>query len=352
MLHHDDGEIEGAHQHRGITHPEDRRRIKKDNIEAVLDLSDEVHHALRVEHADRIIRQLAAGQEEQIREIGGLHHILQIDIGGEKIGQAEIATQAVQAVLRRTTQVGVDNERVVAALGESVSKVGQGGRFAFARAAADKGDGIGIRRLPVEFEVGAQDPVGFGIGRGLGVRVEHADIFRHDGENRDLQEILHVFHRLHARVEVFEEEGEADPDNQADHHGEGHVEQNLRLGGCRGGFGDFPDAGRTHRHTALHGLGGETQLRRFEHPFRLDVAVLGAPVFRAAGFGLALFESGRFQFLLHLAHGTLGDLQVGGQGAADAVDLFGKLLLVGRFLGREGENRRVPWTEAGLQRTR
>ena len=67
MLHDDDGEVERADQHGGIAHAKNGRRIEEDDVEAVFHLRDEIHHALRIEHTDRIGGQTAAGEHEQIR---------------------------------------------------------------------------------------------------------------------------------------------------------------------------------------------------------------------------------------------------------------------------------------------
>ena len=77
--------------------------------------------------------------------------------------------------------------------------------------------------------------------------------------------------------------------------------------------------------------------------------VLGPGVFRTAGLRVPLVLAGGIEFLFHFGQRALGDFEVGRQGAADAVDLIGKLLLIGRLLGGQGEDRRVAGAETGLQ---
>ena len=81
MLHNHDSEIHGAHEHRGIAHTENRRGIEERDIEAVLHLRDQVHHALRVEHPDRVERKLSARQEEKVGRRCRLDDVLEVDIG-------------------------------------------------------------------------------------------------------------------------------------------------------------------------------------------------------------------------------------------------------------------------------
>ena len=133
-------------------------------------------------------------------------------------------------MLRGATEVGVDDERVVSALGEGVSEVGQRSRFALAGAAADERHGVGVGRWAVELQIGSQDAVGLGVDRGVGRLREQMDILRDDSEHRSLEERLDVLHRLHAGIKILEKEGEADTDNQTHHGGQGHVEPDFGFG--------------------------------------------------------------------------------------------------------------------------
>ena len=179
--------------------------------------------------------------------------------------------------------------------------------------------------------------------------VEQRNIFGHDGQHGHLEEVLHVLHRLHAGIEIFEEECQADAENQSDDDRERHVEQDFRFGRSGGRLRFFPNARRTHRHAALHGLGRETQFGGFEDFFGLDVIVFGAPVFRAARLGFTLLQAGFLEVFLHFGHGALGNLQVGHERAPDAVDLLGQLLFVGGFFGLQGKDVGVACAETGLQ---
>src|SRR4051794_26634477 len=111
-------------------------------------------------------------------------------------------------MLDRPTQVSVNDKRGIAALRADVGKVRQGCRFAFAWAAANERNGVGLRIFPVELYVRSQNSISLRVRRIAGLFVQNADPLWNNGEDRHPQKILDVFHRLHAGVEILDEEGQ------------------------------------------------------------------------------------------------------------------------------------------------
>ena len=133
-------------------------------------------------------------------------------------------------MLRGAAQIRIDDEDIVAALGAGEGEVVDRRGLALAGTAADEGEGIGVAEGFVEFDVRAEDAVGLGVGGIAGRFHEHGNFLGDDGEHRDLEEALDVVEGLHAGVEVFDEEGEADPDNEADGCREAHESRHVRPG--------------------------------------------------------------------------------------------------------------------------
>ena len=133
-------------------------------------------------------------------------------------------------------QIRIDEQHIVAPLSADEGEIGEGGGFAFTRAAADDGDAVGVGVFAIELEVGAQDSVGLGIwGEATGA-VQPADVTRDHGKDGYAQVAFDIVKAAHGGVEGFETEGEADAKHEAKETAEGEVDDGVGFG--RFGF-DF-----------------------------------------------------------------------------------------------------------------
>ena len=128
-----------------------------------------------------------------------------------------------------TAQVGVHHQHALAALGEDRGQVEHGGGFAFARARADDGHGVELVVLAREQEVRAQHTVGLGVRAFAALIHQQAHILRDDAQHGALQRALDVVNRLDAGIEVLDEEGQPDTDDQPDNDAQRDVQRLVRL---------------------------------------------------------------------------------------------------------------------------
>ena len=68
-------------------------------------------------------------------------------------------------MLNRATKVSINNQSGITALRADKREICDSGRFAFPGTATDKRNGIGFGIWTIEFDIRAQDPIGFGIRR-------------------------------------------------------------------------------------------------------------------------------------------------------------------------------------------
>ena len=68
----------------------------------------------------------------------------------------------------------------------------------------------------VELDVCLEDSVGLCIGGVALLLDEGNDVLRNNRENREAEVFFNVLNRLHRRVEVFDEECQADADHETD----------------------------------------------------------------------------------------------------------------------------------------
>ena len=157
------GHIHFAGEDRGVADAHDRRGIEEHEIVALLQFADQILHLGGAQNAQRTAGQLAARQEIQRRQAGGLDHFLQRVLLQQVVGEPEVVGHVQHLVQRRAAQVGVHHQDALPALGEDRGEVEDGGGFAFAGAGADDGDGVELVVLAREQQVGAQDAVGLRV---------------------------------------------------------------------------------------------------------------------------------------------------------------------------------------------
>ena len=95
-------------------------------------------------------------------------------------------------------------------MGANVGKIDQSGGFTFTSSAGDHRERVVLGVFAIELNVGAQNPIGLGIGAHTALLVQHADILWNHSEHRHLQIALNIFKSLDRGVEVFKEKGDTD----------------------------------------------------------------------------------------------------------------------------------------------
>ena len=154
---------------------------------------------------------------------------------------------------RRPAQVGVDDQHALTALRKDGRQVEHGGGLAFARPRADDRHRVELLVLAREQEVRAQDTVGFGVWT-FGAFVEqNAHVLRDDSQHRRSQRPLDIVDRLHARIEILDEEGQPDADHQTHDDSQRDIHSFV---GCEG-----PHSRHRPLQNFDHGCLGQVQLR-------------------------------------------------------------------------------------------
>ena len=223
-------------------------------------------------------------------------------------------------------EVGVHEQDLVAVVGEDDGKVEHGGGLAFASAAADDDQAVGLGVLAREHQVGAQDAIGFGVRTVHALVEERADILRNDAEHRGLEGLLDVVDGLHAGVEVLDEEGETDAHDHAHDHAEGDVERDVGAGGLAGKFrriGDLDHRGPRHGHLDVFLL--DLDLEGVAHPFQLLHLADGGEVGVHFFGGLTIIDLGFLDRAGEHLIPRFGGRQVGVFAAQNAVHAIGHL---------------------------
>jgi hypothetical protein len=110
-----------------------------------------------------LLGSLPLARKSKRRHLGLLDHLFQRALFEQKVGQSDRVGDVQDFVQRGTAQVRIDHQDALAVLGEDGGQIEQGGGFAFARAAAQDGNGVPAFVLAREQEIGAQNAVGFGM---------------------------------------------------------------------------------------------------------------------------------------------------------------------------------------------
>ena len=196
-------------------------------------------------------------------------------------------------------QVGVHQQDALAVLRKDNRQIKDGGGFAFARATADHGQAVGPILLARKQDVRAQHPVSFGM-RTFGPFLDQGThILRDDTQHRRLQRALDIVNCLHAGIEVFDEEGQTNADDQSHNNSQRDVERKIgadRFAPRFGRVGDLHDG--AFRQSQVHRLLQNAQTHRLANPLQIVQFAFGL-IIRAIGGGF-------FGVVLFGGHDTLG----------------------------------------------
>ena len=118
--------------------------------------------------------------------------------------------------------------------------------------------------------------------------MQKLDVLRDDREDGDAEEAFHVFHRLHAGIEILDEEGQAEPDDQTNQGAERKIQADAWTRGITRRLRDLLHADGHARHRQLHRLRLGARSDAIEQHLLLDVKVLGARVGGAEVLGSEL----------------------------------------------------------------
>ena len=108
--------------------------------------------------------------------------------------------------------------------------------------------------------------------------MQQGDVLRNNRENGNSEQVLHVLHCFDAGIEILDEKGEPEPNDNSHERAERQVQSHTRTSGVAGRLRDLFDADRDARHGQFHGLGLGTRAHAIEQQFFLDVSILGPRV--------------------------------------------------------------------------
>ena len=137
----------------------------------------------------------------------------------------------------RTTKVGVHDENSIAVLGKDGRQIEDSRGLALTGTAGHDGHRAPIRILTGEQNIGSQDSISLGMRAISSLRHEGSDILGNNPEHRRLQRLFHVIDGLDRGVEVFDEEGQTNSEDQTEDHANGNIDCFLRTNGVGAGKG-------------------------------------------------------------------------------------------------------------------
>ena len=127
----------------------------------------------------------------------------------------------------RAAQVRIHDQDALAVLGEDGGEVEKGGGFAFAGAAAQDGEGGPISFLRENRRLVRKHAIGLGVRTFRPVLQDEADILRDDAQDGGLQGPLDIVNGLDAGIQIFDEEGHADADQQPEEDSDGNDDKGF-----------------------------------------------------------------------------------------------------------------------------
>ena len=207
----DDRAVGDARQQRRVGDGQQRRGVEHDEVVA-RELLQQQLHAVGAQELARVVRHAAGGHHLEVLDAGLLEGLVGGDVADEHLGQADLRVDAVDAGDHGPAQVGVDEDGLLAGVGEDAGQVGRHRGLALALVGA--GDHHRADRVVDvdEAEVGAQLAEGLGRGAAVGgvdalglTAVEVLDV-GHDGQHRGLDELLDLVDRAQLAVEVHADE--------------------------------------------------------------------------------------------------------------------------------------------------
>src|SRR5256714_11299044 len=127
--------------------------------------------------------------------------------------------------------------------------------------------------------------------------MQQIDVLRNDCQHWNAKKTFDVVHGLYAGIEIFDEEGEPDSDDEADQSAEREIQSNSRTRRITWRFGNLFYADREARHGHFHRLALRTGAHAIEQRLFLDVRVFRSGIVGAQIFGLELLSVDLLQAL-------------------------------------------------------
>lgn len=146
----------------GIGDGKHRRRVDDDDIVDAARLLQQPLHTLRTKQLGRVRRDRPARQQFQPRLYGLLYRLLEIPLLGEQVREAVLVRCVERVVVRRLSQVGVDQKHALLLLGKYDGEVGGRRGLALFRCCRRDGDRLDRRIGRGELDVGPDRAVLFG----------------------------------------------------------------------------------------------------------------------------------------------------------------------------------------------
>jgi capsular exopolysaccharide synthesis family protein len=275
--------LDHGRDHRRVGHRQDRRRVDQHPVVVRAQRLEELLHHRRAEEFRRVRRHVPARQHLQPVDARRLDGLRRLRLADDQVGEPGRLLQAEVLVQRRAAQVGVHCQHLRPVVRQGGREVRDRRRLALAGIRARYHDGATGRLRRREDQVRAQHAVGVGH-RGTRAardrdRVRprrrtalHLDLGDHS-EERQAEVLLHVVGCLERVVEVLEEEGEADAEEEPED--ERHLVGPGPVGDDRasGSLGLLDDADVRRLQLGLEA--GLLRLRQevlVELPVRLDLA--------------------------------------------------------------------------------
>ena len=254
---------------RGVGNADHRRSIDDDAVIAALGGLHQVGHLVRVHQAEHARAGNAACREEVEIALRGLDDgRIELRFADNDVGKAGRKADAERAVLSRVVKVGVDQQDSFAAFRTHPCGVEGVERLAFAGGRGGEDDNFSVSKRARVLEVHAKHTVHLIMGEPGTRVVERAELLGDNADDVRLQIALDVLGRFDCRVEIFDEEGEHDSEEETGDNRERDVEGEVR-----------GDGGRDFRHLRLldhaNGRLRHLEVEAFRHDACLNHASAG-----------------------------------------------------------------------------
>ncbi len=225
LCHHDHA-VDGTGERHRVGHRQHGCRVDDDHVVVVAHLGEQLGGASPAEQFARVRGHRARRVDAE--PVGAVDVDVAHGVPGlgaeQQVGEARRLGNAEHLVEARAAEVGVDERHAVAGLGEHHREVRRCRGLALPRHRTGQLDHVDRPVEPQELHVGAQSSVRLDRfvarsadrdGQVVGRRIDG-----HDGEHRLAGRDLEVVFRSDLVVEVVEQEGCPEPDQQADDGGE------------------------------------------------------------------------------------------------------------------------------------
>ena len=262
-LHRENNVLNLVAQNNGVGNAQQRRAVDDHLLEAQrLRLVEQYAQLGAHQQLHRVGRRGPGGQHAQVGHLGGENQALGAHIAGQQVRKTALVGQAQRLVHRGLAHIGVDQQHMLAQLGEVDRQRDGRGRFAFSLAAASDHEALGRAIGGGKLQRCSHRAVGLGEGaarvavgqQGHGVAAAALGRFGmgDPAQQRQAEEAFDLVGVFDGIVHLLAQQRGQHAQEAAEQDAQRQVDQRFRLGREQRGLGFVNDAHVVGRQTARY----------------------------------------------------------------------------------------------------